>query len=356
MTKAVEDRLLPVLESCRLAPIAPGRMTPAAIEAAAAAISGGAFHTETLYEFLIVLAPGTLSVDELLAFQRAFSAAPPLASPPQPLLLDLSCSWRGRERGVVLSAAGAVLTAAAGVPVLLRGHARAALRTRLTLPMLLKRMGVALNLAPDDAAAQIKDCGLAFLDYSRMRDLPASVIGVRFEIASETFFDVIEQCWNPFAATAHVGGYRDQEVAAQCGRLSAAMAPPGRRMLLAGNPDGAEEIRPGKSRIVELRNDQVLPYEFDSMQAGVDPSHAELHCRGLTAELMAAENIARMEALFTGRDRGGLRQAVFLNTALQLYAARAVASWPEGMELAEETLDSGAGWTRFRQWLAWRPD
>jgi len=61
------------------------------------------------------------------------------------------------------------------------------------------------------------------------------------------------------------------------------------------------------------------------------------------------DNAAVVVRVLKGEEEGGARAAVLLNAAGTLYVAGKAASLPEGLVLARDSLDSGAGYRKLEE-------
>jgi len=91
----------------------------------------------------------------------------------------------------------------------------------------------------------------------------------------------------------------------------------------------------------------VREREIDPLELGV-PRCSPAELTGGTP----AANAAAIRAIFDGADAGGRRDAILLNAAGAIAAGGHAADLREGLELARETLASGAAAERLGQLVA----
>jgi anthranilate phosphoribosyltransferase len=109
------------------------------------------------------------------------------------------------------------------------------------------------------------------------------------------------------------------------------------RAWIVHGADGTDEISIcGPTWIAALEDGVVQSRELDPEDAGL-PRHPFEAILGGTPE----ENGIAFRALLTGTP-GAYRDAVLLNSAAALLVGGAATSLPEGVELARESIDSGA--------------
>ena len=121
-----------------------------------------------------------------------------------------------------------------------------------------------------------------------------------------------------------------------------------KHVVVAHGVDGLDEISIiGPTTIAEIKGTQIERYEitpedfgfkratFDDIKGG-DPAFNALVIRDI----------------FEGRDQGPRRDFVVLNNAFALYVAGAAASPEEGIEKAQETIDSGRATEKLHELAA----
>jgi anthranilate phosphoribosyltransferase len=114
------------------------------------------------------------------------------------------------------------------------------------------------------------------------------------------------------------------------------------RAFVVHGAGGIDELSPAGSNLVyEVVGGEVRPREIDPLDLGIERCVPE-ELRGGSAE----ENAAAIRGVFTGGN-GGRRQAILLNAAGAIAAAGHAEDLREGVEIARETLDSGAAAARL---------
>jgi anthranilate phosphoribosyltransferase len=167
---------------------------------------------------------------------------------------------------------------------------------------------------------------------------------VRRELATRTVFNVLGPLTNPAGARALVLGV-----------YSAALVPvladalvrlDARRAFVVHGAGGLDELSPaGPNLVCEVDGGSIREYELDPVELGVprcDP-----------AELRGGDPATNAQALrdVLAGSGGGHRDAVLLNAAGGIAAAGHAADLREGLEVARETVDSGAAAARLDELL-----
>jgi anthranilate phosphoribosyltransferase len=117
---------------------------------------------------------------------------------------------------------------------------------------------------------------------------------------------------------------------------------------------GLDELTPtGENLVSEVRAGEVRTYTLDPSPLSTGPgpgSPDDLRCGG-----DPAQNAAVILTVFDG-ERGPRRDAVILNAAAALVVGGVVAELEPGIDLAVETIDSGAALAKLQELVAFTRD
>lgn len=241
-----------------------------------------------------------------------------------------------------ISTIAAVVTAAAGQPVAKHGN-RAASGVCGSAD-LLEAWGVAIELSPQAVAACVRELGIAFLFARSFHPAMRHVAPVRAQLGIRTAFNILGPLANPAGAAHQVVGVSDARLAPV---MAEALARLGKRhSLVFRGDDGLDELTTtGPSRVWEIRDGQVTEWVLDPADLGIPRARLEDLRSG-----SVAENVAIADAVLAGA-AGPHQDIVALNTAAALYAADRAPDIGAGLELARETLSSGAAVDLRDRWV-----
>ena len=114
------------------------------------------------------------------------------------------------------------------------------------------------------------------------------------------------------------------------------------RAFVVHGADGIDELSPaGPNLVAEVVRGQVIERTIDPLELGV-PRCSPEELRGGSPE----ENAAAIHRVFDGAD-GGARDAILLNAAGAIAAGGHAADLREAIEIARETVASGAAGERL---------
>lgn len=282
--------------------------------------------------FLTALRLKSETVEEITGFARTMRRfAVPLKGREE--AVD-TCGTGGDGRHTFnISTAAAFVVAGAGVPV--AKHGNRSVSSRAGSADVLEALGVRIDLPPAGVEACLQEVGIGFLFAPTFHQAMKHAIGPRREIGIRTVFNLLGPLTNPAGAHYQLVGvyapYLTEMLAAVLSRLGC------RRAFVVHGSDGLDEVTiTGPTRVTKVENGTWETFEFSPQEVGIKPVPlAELI--GGTAE----DNAQIIRVVLKGRP-GPARDVVLLNAAFALLAAGQVDSIQEGLELAAESIDSGA--------------
>ena len=232
-----------------------------------------------------------------------------------------------------ISTATAFVVAGAGVPVAKHGNRN--LSSKSGAADALSEMGINVMIGADQVERCLAEAGIGFMMAPMHHPAMKHVGPVRAELGTRTIFNILGPLTNP-------AGVRRQLT----GTFTAALLRPMAETLhllgsekawLVHGGDGTDEISIAEpTQVAALEGGQIREFSVHPEDAGL-PAHPFEAILGGTPQ----ENGAAFRRLLEG-EQGAYRDAVLLNSAAALLVADRAASLPEGVEMARESLDSGA--------------
>ncbi len=254
-----------------------------------------------------------------------------------------TCGTGGDASGTInVSTTAAFVAAGAGARV--AKHGNRAMSSACGSADVLEALGAKIDLIPEQVAICIERSGFGFMFAQAFHPAMKHVAPVRREIGVRTVFNILGPLTNPAGAKHQVLGVARLEL----GSLLASVLP---RLgvdhaLVVHGHGGVDELTlSGASTVHELRNGVVRDYSITPEECGVSPASNEA-LRGGTAE----ENAAALSGVLAG-ESGPMRDVVLINAAAALIAADMAGDFPEGVQLAGESIDSGAAKGRLEAFL-----
>jgi anthranilate phosphoribosyltransferase len=282
--------------------------------------------------FLIALRTKGENVDEiagLAATMRALATGVPTQRRD---LLDTAGTGGGR-RTFNVSTTAALVAAGAGCAVAKHGNRSA---TGLSGSAdVLEALGARIDLTPTAVGRCIDEIGFGFMFAPAHHAATRWVVPVRKELAVRTIFNFLGPLTNPAGARRQVIGVSD---VAYLEALAGALARLGcDRALVVSSADGLDEMSTSApTHVVEVNGEELTRYDVAPADVGLPEASLDAIGGG-----DPAANAATAVAIFEGR-AGPDADLVLLNAGAAIYAAGAVDDLRAGVELARETIASGA--------------
>jgi len=280
---------------------------------------------------LIALRARGETVEEMTGFVESMRAhATPLEVPPGSI--D-TCGTGGDRAGTFnISTAAALVAAGAGIPVAKHGNRAAS--SRCGSADVLEALGVDITLDADGVRRCIDVAGMGFCFAPTFHPAMRHAGPARRELAVRTVFNVLGPLANPGRVKKQALGVGAPSLAPLMIRVLKDLGH--ERALVFYGEDGLDELTTtGPSRVFQLRNGKIDDFELDPKDLGLGRARAD-ELKGGTP----AENAALLRQVLNG-DTGPRRDVVLLNAAAAILAAGRAEDWPQAMDVARESLDSG---------------
>jgi anthranilate phosphoribosyltransferase len=232
-----------------------------------------------------------------------------------------------------ISTAAALVVAGAGVPVAKHGNRN--LSSRSGAADALTELGLDVMVGPEVVERCLAAAGIGFMMAPMHHPATRHVAPIRLELGTRTIFNILGPLTNPAGVKRQLSGAFAAELIRPMAETLAALGSEAAWIVHGG--DGTDELSiAAPSRVAALRNGIVTEFEIAPDDAGL-PWHPFERLLGGTP----AENAAALRALLGGA-AGAYRDAVLLNAAAALVVAGRAAGLAEGVEIARESIDSGA--------------
>ena len=291
--------------------------------------------------FLVAMRIKSESVSELAAFTAvAREYAPPLPMPPDLGLVDIP-TYAGKQDSWHVLLPGAIVAAAAGVPILLHGYDD--VPGRLATATVAARLGIPTDLDPKQTADYLVKHGLAYLDIGLYHPLVFRFLEMRKELGVRTLFQPVSRMLNPARARASIIGMSHPPYFEKIVEGLPMLGTP--RALVVRGLEGEPELSVSSvTKAIELRDDRITPLTLQPKDFGMMFERIEdLASPGADGE---AELIAK---ILGNAVKGSQRDWALMNAAMILYAGGKAASLRTALPFAQEALASGAAKKKLQE-------
>ena len=241
-----------------------------------------------------------------------------------------------------ISTAATFVCAAAGARV--AKHGNRAVSSKCGSADVMESLGVNIGLTPAQVGRCIDEVGVGFMFAPNHHTAMKHAVPVRRELGVRTIFNILGPLTNPaMAPTQLMGVFHADLVGIQVRVLQRLGA---RHAMAVYGVEGLDEISiSGQTAIGELKDGKVQEYTVHPERFGL-PVHDPRTLRVSTVEESRAMLIAALEA-----KAGSQRDIVALNAGAAIYVADRVPTFEEGVELAFETIKSGAARAKLDEFV-----
>ena len=241
-----------------------------------------------------------------------------------------------------ISTAAAFVAAGAGLKVAKHGN-RAASGTCGSADVL-EELGVKIELSPEGVERCINESGIGFMFAQAFHPAMRHAGPVRREIGIRTVFNILGPLTNPAGAQSMLVGVAFQELSQKMADVLRLLDT--QHSIIVHGDGGLDEMTlSGDTSVWEVNQGQVSNWTLSVDNTGLPITPIQA-VRG--GDKVA--NAATMRALLGG-EGGPVRDYVLLNSAGVLLVGDLVSNIRDGVQLAAQTIDSGAAKDRMESMI-----
>ncbi|MCE9563473.1 MAG: anthranilate phosphoribosyltransferase [Planctomycetes bacterium] len=244
-----------------------------------------------------------------------------------------TCGTGGDDSGTFnISTAAGLVAAGAGVPVV--KHGGRAVSSKSGSADVLRELGVPIEAGVEWAQKCLDRVGFAFCYAPQFHRGMAHVADLRRKLGVRTIFNLLGPLANPATAPYQLLGVGKPDL---LDPLAGALASLGtRQSVLVCSFDGLDEVSLSAPTMVRVvRGEEYETREWNPDEFGL----GAVSLRSIKAS-NPTESAAIIRGVLNGAD-GPARRIVLANAAAALWAAEAVKTLKEGVELADAALKTG---------------
>jgi anthranilate phosphoribosyltransferase len=283
------------------------------------------------------------TVDELAGFASAMrERVVPVEAPEG--AIDVVGTGGDNSGTFNISTASALVVAAAGVPV--AKHGNRAMTSKAGSADVLDALGVRIDHDAASASAALAEYGFAFLFAPNFHPAMKYAGPTRREIGVRTAFNLLGPLTNPASANAQVIGVAAASLTEPLARVLAELGT--LRAFVVHGADGLDEIsNTGESRLSEVREGVVRSFTVQPEDFGLP--------RATMSDLKGGDRQQNAQIIreVLAREAGPRRDIVLMNASAALVAGGRAKELKDGVELAAQSIDSGAARERLERLVAY---
>ena len=282
--------------------------------------------------FLMTLRTRGETVDEITGAASVMRAKAARVNAPEGAMDIVGTGGDGKGT-LNISTATAFVVAGAGVPVAKHGNRN--LSSKSGAADALTELGVNVMVEAPVAQRALDQTGICFMMAPMHHAAMRHVGPARVELGTRTVFNILGPLTNPALVKHQLTGAFSPEFLRPMAETLAALG--SRTAWLVHGSDGTDEVSiAGPTKVVSLCEGQITETEIHPEDAGLPVHPFEAILGG-----SPADNAKAFSALMDGAT-GAYRDAVLLNAACALTVIGRADTPGAGVELARESLDSGA--------------
>ncbi|HEV7917992.1 MAG TPA: anthranilate phosphoribosyltransferase [Solirubrobacterales bacterium] len=294
-------------------------------------MSGAASDSETA-GFLIGLRTKGETADELAGLARAMRSHATPVECGRDDLVDTAGTGGGAPTFNVSTTAAFV---ACGAGCAIAKHGNRSNTSRSGSADLLEALGAQIELSPQAVATLIDEIGFGFMFAPVYHRAMKYVVPVRKALAVRTAFNFLGPLTNPAGASHQLIGVSDIDFQDTMAHALAELGT-AHSMVVHGMERIDELSAVGASRVTEVRGNEVTTHDVTPEELGLSSVEAGTFSAG-TPE----DNAATTKRILSGGD-GSDRTITVINAAAAIFVSGKAASLAEGVQLAQQSIDSGA--------------
>jgi anthranilate phosphoribosyltransferase len=288
-------------------------------------------HPAQVGAFLTAMRFKGARVEEMKGFLDAMEESATLISPEVDLLLNCNGPYDGRKKALHLSLAAALLTVAAGVPVVMHSNSGLPPKDGVTTAAVLEAMGIPAYQEPQQVARSIEEKGFGHLHASRYLHGVERLKPIRQTLFYRSFLHACEVMLNPAGASYSVIGAAHKSFLQ---RFATAAGERGQlRVMAVQGLDGCDELPMQPVAVADYHQGELSEYTLD-------PADYGLACQDHQPCADPQTTAALIISMFQGEASSELNPVLY-NSGVRLYLCGKVDQISDGIELARETLNSG---------------
>jgi anthranilate phosphoribosyltransferase len=295
-------------------------------------MDGVATHAQ-MAAFLTALRVKGETVDEITGCAQVMREKAIMVQPSRTDLVDTAGTGGDGVGTFNISTTAAFVIAGAGLGV--AKHGNRAMSSQSGSADVLEALGVNLDLTPAQVAQCIDEVGIGFLFAQKLHPAMKNVAPVRKELGIRTIFNILGPLTNPARTPAQIVGVYDAQLTKTMADVLFALG--GRAAFVFHSADGLDELTTtGVNRVAHFDDGVVHEDELDACTLGL--------ARASRDDLLGGspqENAQTMRDILSGKGCGPKRDVAALNAAAALVAGGKARDLREGLERANDSIDSG---------------
>lgn len=241
-----------------------------------------------------------------------------------------------------VSTAAAFVVSGAGIAI--AKHGNRSVSSKSGSADVLEKLGVNLILEPQSVEDAIEKIGIGFMFAPAFHPAMKYAVEARKAIGLRTVFNILGPLTNPASANAQLLGVYDGALVEPLGYVLKNL---GREeAMIVHGLDGLDEVSTiGRTSVAWLKEGEVATFEVNPKDFSIKPATLE-GIRGTTPEESAEITFKILYGCCSRHD--AKKDMVLANSAAGIIVGGKAEDFSHGMELARESIDSGAAYKKLK--------
>lgn len=294
-------------------------------------LSGGATQAQ-IGAFLAALRVKGETVDELTGFASVLKEKASVISPKSENYVDFVGTGGDMTFTFNISTTGALAAAGAGVHI--AKHGNRSISSKSGAGDVLEALGVKIQARPEFVEKCVDDAGIGFMFAPSFNPSMRFVGQARKEMGIRTVFNILGPLANPSRAKRMLVGVYAPEMTEKVALVMSRLGVT--RAFVVSGKDHMDEFSTTDATVVsEILDGKVATYEVTPEEYGFSRVSLDALKGG-----DGSENAEITKRILSG-EKGPKRDIVLLNAGAAIYISGKADSIKEGIQMAEESIDSG---------------
>ncbi|MDY0406989.1 anthranilate phosphoribosyltransferase [Virgibacillus sp. 179-BFC.A HS] len=314
-------------------------LSKAEMQAAVTAIFNGTASDSQIAAFMIALSKKGETAEEIAGLAQTIREHSKQASTDLADVMDNCGTGGDRSHSFNISTTAAFVLAGAGVKI--AKHGNGSISSKTGSADVLEALGVPLDLEKEQVAEMLEENNIVFLYAPHVHHKLGQIMKVRKELGIPTIFNLIGPLTNPIQLSTQLLGIYRRDMMKM---MAEALRQLGRKRAIVVNGAGFmdEASLAGTNHFCLLENGEIHAFTLRPEDVGL-PIYSNEEIKGGTPK----ENAKILLDVLHGKP-GAYHDTVLFNTAIALYANGKVTTVKDGIDMARESIASGAAMKKLQ--------
>jgi len=286
------------------------------------------------------------SIDEIAGAAQVMRELATPVEVSDPHLVDLVGTGGDGANLFNVSTASTFVVAAAGAKV--AKHGNRSVSSTSGSSDVLEKLGVPLDLSPDQVARAINEVGVGFMFAPAHHSAMRHAIGPRRELGMRTIFNILGPLTNPAGVKRQVIGVFDVALCLPMAQVLKALG--AEHAMIVHSDDGLDEISIATTtQVAELRDGNISTYTTCPEDFRLERQSLD----GLSVDSAEASATLIRKALAGADDEVSRKAAAMLalNGGATIYVSGIAATLADGVAMAEDVLATGQAAEKLKEFI-----